>query len=62
MPLPHPDIEDLRVVGTPLNLDGVRPVSSRPPPRLGEHTEQVLFELGYTAAEIDVLLGQGMVR
>src|SRR6185437_2988793 len=33
--LPHPDISDLRVVGSPLNLDGVRPASDRPPPRLG---------------------------
>jgi formyl-CoA transferase/CoA:oxalate CoA-transferase len=59
--LPHPDIADLRVVGSPLALDGVRPVSSRPPPRLGEHTEQVLLELGYTAREIDVLFRQGVV-
>jgi crotonobetainyl-CoA:carnitine CoA-transferase CaiB-like acyl-CoA transferase len=58
VPLPHPDIPDLRVVGTPLNLDGLRPTSDRPPPRLGEHTEEVLAELGYSAQEISELSRQ----
>jgi crotonobetainyl-CoA:carnitine CoA-transferase CaiB-like acyl-CoA transferase len=61
VPLPHPDIPDLRVVGTPLNLDGVRPGSRRPPPLLGEHTEQVLADLGYSAEDIDDLTRQGVV-
>ncbi len=30
-----------------------------PPPRLGEHTEQVLAELGYAAAEISALRETG---
>ena len=61
VPLPHPDVPDLRVVGTPLNLDGVRPTSGRPPPRLGEHTEQVLVELGYSPQEIVALSRQHIV-
>jgi crotonobetainyl-CoA:carnitine CoA-transferase CaiB-like acyl-CoA transferase len=61
VPLPHPDVPDLRVVGVPLNLDGVRPASQRPPPRLGEHTEEVLVELGYSAGEIEAL-SQQVVR
>jgi crotonobetainyl-CoA:carnitine CoA-transferase CaiB-like acyl-CoA transferase len=62
VPLPHPDIPDLRVVGTPLSLGGVRPTSSRPPPRLGEHTQQVLAELGYTTEEIDGLSRRRVIR
>lgn len=61
VPLPRPDIPDLRLVGTPLNLDGARPTSGRPPPRLGEHTEQVLAELGYTTEQIDELSRQRVI-
>ncbi len=61
VPLPRPDIPDLRVIGTPLSLDGVRPGSGRPPPQLGEHTGEVLDELGYSAQEIDELSRQRVV-
>ncbi len=40
--LPHPEVPDLRVVDTPLNLDGRRPTHRRPPPLLGEHTGEIL--------------------
>jgi len=33
-------------VATPVQWDGQRPVLRRPPPRLGEHTEEVLAEIG----------------
>jgi crotonobetainyl-CoA:carnitine CoA-transferase CaiB-like acyl-CoA transferase len=61
VPLPRPDIPDLRVIGTPLSLDGIRPGSGRPPPQLGEHTGEVLDELGYSAQEIDELSRQRVV-
>jgi crotonobetainyl-CoA:carnitine CoA-transferase CaiB-like acyl-CoA transferase len=62
VPLPHPDVPDLRVVGTPLNLDGVRPTAQRPPPRLGQHTEEVLLELGYSPAEMEALARQQVLE
>jgi crotonobetainyl-CoA:carnitine CoA-transferase CaiB-like acyl-CoA transferase len=41
----HPEIEDLRLVGSPLKF-GDTPVDYKlPPPRLGEHTEEVLHAL-----------------
>jgi crotonobetainyl-CoA:carnitine CoA-transferase CaiB-like acyl-CoA transferase len=41
----HPEIGDLRLVGSPLKFSET-PVDFRfPPPRLGEHTEEVLKEL-----------------
>jgi crotonobetainyl-CoA:carnitine CoA-transferase CaiB-like acyl-CoA transferase len=32
----------------------------RRPPRLGEHTAEVLAELGLNAAEVDALVAQGV--
>ena len=40
--------------GVPVQFDGERP-GMRFPPRLGEHTREVLTEAGLSAAEIDVL-------
>jgi CoA:oxalate CoA-transferase len=45
----------IRVVRTGFKLDGEAPSVDTPPPRLGEHTQALLQELGYSAAEIDAL-------
>jgi crotonobetainyl-CoA:carnitine CoA-transferase CaiB-like acyl-CoA transferase len=42
----HPVLGDLRQVGSPLVLDETIVASRRPPPLLGEHTAQILHELG----------------
>jgi crotonobetainyl-CoA:carnitine CoA-transferase CaiB-like acyl-CoA transferase len=34
---------------------------TRPAPRLGEHTREVLRETGYTDAEIDAFVAAGIV-
>jgi crotonobetainyl-CoA:carnitine CoA-transferase CaiB-like acyl-CoA transferase len=36
---------ELRLVADPIRIDGARPPVRRPPPRLGEHTAEVLAEL-----------------
>ncbi len=48
----HPTAGPLRMIGSPMQVDGERLRARRPPPRLGEHTAEVLAEAGYTADEI----------
>src|SRR5664280_829726 len=45
----------------PITLDGKRLPVRLHPPRLGEHTQQLLAGVGYSAAEIDALRAQRVV-
>jgi crotonobetainyl-CoA:carnitine CoA-transferase CaiB-like acyl-CoA transferase len=60
-PTPHPSVPDLRTVALPVRWDGARLAPRRPPPRLGEHTREVLADLGLAGAEIDALHARGVV-
>ena len=57
--LDHPTEGRLRLAGIPSRWSRSRPSIRRPPPRLGEHSVEVLREVGYTPAEIDQLIAEG---
>jgi crotonobetainyl-CoA:carnitine CoA-transferase CaiB-like acyl-CoA transferase len=58
----HPTLGRKRWVGSPVALDGAGRGSLRPPPLLGQHTEEVLIErLGLTAADVAALRAEGVV-
>jgi crotonobetainyl-CoA:carnitine CoA-transferase CaiB-like acyl-CoA transferase len=54
-------IESIAGVASPLRLTATPPVLIRPPPALGEHTEEVLTELGLGASEVAALRATGVV-
>jgi crotonobetainyl-CoA:carnitine CoA-transferase CaiB-like acyl-CoA transferase len=54
-PLTLPDGKTTRVPLLPLTLGGERPGLRLNPPRLGEHTGELLKEVGYSAAQIESL-------
>lgn len=60
-PVPHPSIPDLRLVALPLSFDGERALHRSPPPAVGEHTADVLREVGYDDDEIAALAARGVI-
>jgi crotonobetainyl-CoA:carnitine CoA-transferase CaiB-like acyl-CoA transferase len=57
----HPTIGDLPLVRSPLGLGATPAATRRPPPLLGEHTLEILSELGYSDAEVrSIAAGDGI--
>ncbi len=56
-----PGIGKAKVAATPVKLHGTPGTVRRRPPVLGEHTDEVLRELGFSAMEIAVLKDEGAV-
>ena len=58
----HPDVGRLRVMGQPLAFAATPTRDPGPPPTLGQHTDQVLGELGYDTTAVNDLRARKVVR
>jgi crotonobetainyl-CoA:carnitine CoA-transferase CaiB-like acyl-CoA transferase len=58
----HPRLGAMRATRNPVLLDHGGPDISRHAPMLGEHSDEVLRELGYSQAAIGELVASGVTR
>src|ERR1700744_589190 len=57
----HPEVDGLKIAAPPVQFDGQQAALRRPAPKIGEHSAEILAEVGYSAAEISGLLATRVV-
>ena len=57
--VPHPDRADLKLLNSPIRMGD--PIPNRPGPKVGQHSDEILAELGYSADDIAKLKADGAV-
>ncbi|KAK8201164.1 caib/baif family protein-like protein [Phyllosticta paracitricarpa] len=57
----HPKCGPIKLVNTPVKYSYSEPKIRTPPPTLGQHTDEVLQELGISMSEVDRLRSEGVV-
>jgi len=60
--LVHPEAGDTKALGCPIHFSATPTRVTRPAPMLGEHSRELLAEYGYTPADIDALIAEGVVE
>ncbi len=57
----HPTVGELNMLANPIHFSGTPPAYDRPPPLLGQHSEEILLELGYDQADVAVFREDGVL-
>ena len=57
----HPVLGPLRTLGSPIKLSATPPDAGRRAPLLGEHTDDLLVEYGFSAEEVAALRKAGAI-
>lgn len=60
-PLEHPELGTVRILGQPITLSRTPARFDVPPPALGQHTDQVLAQAGYSEERIAALRQAGVI-
>jgi crotonobetainyl-CoA:carnitine CoA-transferase CaiB-like acyl-CoA transferase len=62
--IPHPGLAsgEVRLAGFPVKLSATPPSARRHPPRLGEHTREILAGLGYAPEQVEGFITSGVAR
>ena len=50
--MPHRELGEVATIGNPMALSTSPPAYRRPPPGLGEHTAEILKEIGYADEDV----------
>ena len=61
VPLEHESFEDLYTVNSPFNIAGENKINFSRAPKIGEHTEQVLTEMGYERSDLEELKNENSI-
>lgn len=59
--LEHPLLGPIKSLATPIHFSQTGITYRRHPPQLGEHTEEILSEIGYSSSEIHAFLQQAII-
>ncbi|MCZ6908265.1 MAG: CoA transferase, partial [Deltaproteobacteria bacterium] len=59
--LKDPDVGTMQLVKNGVSLERTPPSVTIKPPRLGEHTEEILNSLGYTTEDMSALRKEGAI-
>ena len=62
MPFTHPVLGDVPIPGYPIHFSAQRPGTTCAAPGIGQHTDEILNELGYSGEDIKSLRANGTVK